>query len=515
MAQMVGAANLAAGLRDAHLACSPVLALTGGPAQGSRTRQQYQQVDDLPVFAPYTKFSASTGRVDRLPDLLHQAFRAATTGKPGPVHVELEGSNGETELAVGDLEVQWDERFSCVPPFRPLPESDAVSKAIRCLGEAERPVIVAGGGVRHSRSSNELLALAEALNIPIATSMNGKDVVPAGHRLSVGVVGLYSREAANRVVSESDLTFFIGSQTGSQTTFDWQVPPPGRRIIHLDIDPTQLGRHYATDVMLQGDAQVTLRALLSEFSRNSAAPDRSAWLDRVDSISRAWHAQAKRHLRSDAVPIRPERLCDDLSRQLPDDAIVVSDTGHAGMWTAAMLDLASPRQDYLRAAGSLGWALPAGLGAKLALPHRPVAIFTGDGGLWYHSAELETARRWNISAVIIVNNNRSLNQEIVPYTQAYDGDLKGRHAELWHFEDVDLARVAEAVGVRSVRITEPGALEAGLAAAFEYAAENRGPILVDVATDMEVTAPLAWAGSDEAAVHNQTAAGMAASRGSA
>ncbi|HEY2201623.1 MAG TPA: thiamine pyrophosphate-dependent enzyme, partial [Solirubrobacteraceae bacterium] len=190
------------------------------------------------------------------------------------------------------------------------------------------------------------------------------------------------------------------------------------------------------------------------------------------------------------VPLRPERLCRELTRLLPPDALVVADTGHAGMWTGGMLDLDSPGHGYIRAAGSLGWALPAALGAALSSPARPVVAFTGDGGLWYHVAELATAVRWGIGAVIIVNDNRSLNQEIHPYTAAYGGRLRGRHGELWKFTDVDLAAVARSMGAIGLRVSDPDRIETTLASAFSQAAEGR-TVLVDAVTDVSATAPLA------------------------
>jgi acetolactate synthase I/II/III large subunit len=183
--------------------------------------------------------------------------------------------------------------------------------------------------------------------------------------------------------------------------------------------------------------------------------------------------------------MRPERLVTALNGLLPDNAIVVSDTGHAGMWTAGYLDLTQPEQGFLRAAGSLGWGLPAGIGAQLARPDAQVVVFTGDGGLFYHLSELETAARWNIPLTVVVNDNRSLNQEINPYTVAYGGALTGRHHELWHFNDVDLAAVAETLGVTGIRVTKPSELEPAMA----RAAEINGPVLIDVVSDIDAVAP--------------------------
>jgi acetolactate synthase-1/2/3 large subunit len=194
-------------------------------------------------------------------------------------------------------------------------------------------------------------------------------------------------------------------------------------------------------------------------------------------------------LKSDAVPVRPERLCAELTRFVPDDAIVVADTGHAGMWMGGMYDLTSPRQSYMRSGGHLGWAFPAGLGAKCACPDRPVVTFTGDAGLWYHIAEIETAARWGINAVSVVNNNASGNQSKRGFDRAYGGSQTEQARELWTFSKINFARIAEEMGALGLRVEKPGeigpAIQAGLKAGR--------PAVIDVVTDIEALAPLAVA----------------------
>jgi len=485
MAQNVGAANLAAGLRDAYLACTPMVAFTGGPYPWSRDRHMYQEIEDLPLFKSVTKFSADVDSIDRLPEILRQAFRAATTGTPGPAHIQLEGHMGELEEQEAILEVIREEQFGSVAPFRPVANDESIKAALDILSKAERPVIVAGGGVRTSGAGAELIAVAELLSIPVITSLNAKEVIPSQHPLSAGFSGLYCRQSANRTVLEADIAFFVGSHTGSQVTNNWQVPPVGTPVIQLDIDPSELGRHYPNKVSLCGDAKVTLSRML-EVAKNIQNVDRHKWLDRVIELVADWREEFEPLLTSDAVPIRPERICGELTRNLPEDAILVCDTGHSGMWTGGFVDLSHPGQGYVRAAGSLGWGLPGALGVSLAQPDRPVLLFTGDGGLWYHISEIETAARWDIDTVILVNNNRSLNQEIDVFKEVYGGELRGNHADLWHFQDLDFVAIAESMGAKGVRVTKPSELPA----AFEQGFSTKGPFIIDVVTDIEVMAPL-------------------------
>jgi acetolactate synthase I/II/III large subunit len=491
MAQTVGAANLAAGLRDAYLAGSPVIAITGGRQPETMYRHVYQEIEDLPMFNTVTKFNAQVDKVERLPDLLRQAFRAATSGAPGPVHLEMRGSHGHVVEEEGDLDLIVEAPFLQYPAFRPEPEGERVREAARVLTEAQRPVIVAGGGVTASQAAPEVVELAKRLWIPVATSLNGKGTIPDDHQLSVGVVGTYSRSCANRVVAEADLVFFIGSHTGSQVTNNWRIPAIGTPVIQLDIDPLELGRNYPNTVSLLGDAKVTLHRLLEVLK---PAALKAEWVQRVEDLVGGWRAEVGPLRDSDAIPMRPERICKEITAFLPPDAVVVADTGHSGIWTGTMLDLKHPGQRYIRCAGSLGWAFPASLGVKCALPDTPVLCFTGDGGFYYHLAELETAARFGINAVILVNNNHSLNQETRLFDAAYGGQQRGRAHEMWQFYETHFAQVAQAMGCFSIRVERPSDLQEALKQAF---AADR-PAVVEVLSDLKALASRPWAPASEA-----------------
>ena len=486
MAQVIGALNLAAGLRDAYLAHSPVIAFTGGREPKNKFRKVYQEVDDVPAFEPVTKFNATVDDVARFPDMVRQAFRAATTGTPGPVHLQFRGNEGQIDAEEAEMEPLVEPQFSRVPPFRPEPDQQSVLAALKTLQDAQRPVIVAGGGVRASGAQRDLVALAEALQIPVATSLNGKDAIPGTHPLSVGVCGSYSRESANRIVNRADLVCFVGTETGGMTTHFWAVPKIGAPAIQIDIDPEALGRNYPLQAGVNGDAKVTLTKMLAAADKASAAK-RKTWIEETQKICAEWRAKYKSALESDAVPVRPERLCHELSKHVPDDAIVVVDTGHAGMWMGGLYDLRSPGQSYIRSAGHLGWAFPAGLGAKCAAPERPVVTFTGDAGFWYHIGEIETAARWKINAVTVVNNNGGGNQSKRGFDRVYGGQQTEQARELWTFRKTNFARIAEEMGALGIRVENANAFPAALAQAL---AANR-PVVIDVVTDIDALAPLA------------------------
>ena len=484
MAQSVGAANLASGLQEPFLGRAPVVALTGRAALVAQQRNAYQEVQHAPLFAAVTKSSASVTTPDQLPRLLRQAFRDATTGPPGPAHLDLLGHQGQViETPDAELKLAPEPAFARIPAYRPTPEPEAVRKAARALLDAERPVIVAGGGVTASGAGPEVVALAERLQTPVATSLNGKATLLETHPLNVGVVGRYSRWCANRVVSEADLVFYVGSSTGELVTNGWTVPAPDTPVIQIDIDPAELGRSYPNVEGLCGDAKATLQMLLAELPARAA----SAWTERAREYVAVWRKALEPLRASDAAPIRPERLCREVSAWLPSNAILVADTGYAAIWSGTMMYLTQPDQRYLRCAGSLGWAFPASLGAKCGAPDRPVVCFTGDGGFWYHLSELETARRCGINTITIVNNNAALGQCAGPIRRLYDG-RSGNPDELCGFSPVNFARVAEEMGCLGIRVERPDEI----APALRKAGAADRPVVLDVVTDVNCPAPDPW-----------------------
>src|SRR5258708_40036967 len=271
MGQVVAALTLAAGLRGAWLAHSPVLAFTGGRDPKTKFRKVYQEVDDVPAFEPVTKWNATVDSADRIPDMVRQAFRVAVSGAAGPVHLQFRGNEGQVDLDETEVEPYCEPQFARVPPFRPEPDAASVRAALALLQRAQKPVIVAGGGVCASGAARELAALAEKLQIPVATSLNGKDSIPGAHPLSVGVVGSYSRESANRTVAAADLVCFVGTETGGMTTHFWAVPKIGVAAIQVDVDADALVRISPLQAAVNGDAKVTLARIFTDADVSTAA----------------------------------------------------------------------------------------------------------------------------------------------------------------------------------------------------------------------------------------------------
>ncbi len=479
LAQSVGAANLAAGLQDAYLGRSPVAAFTGRKPPLYQYRNAYQEIDHNAMYAAVTKFNAQVSGPESLPFVLSQAFRQATTGSPGPVHVDFLGYEGDlTDQAEAELLPAAEPAFGRVPARRPLPEERDLLAAAEALAKADRPVLVVGRGAVVSGAAAEVRRLAEALNIPVACSIDGKQILPESHPLNVGPMGGYGRPCANQVVAEADLVFFIGCGTGDQLTGNWKVPPVGSPVIQLDIDPAEIGRNYPGALGILADARTGLERLAGMLGK---APRRSGgWAGRAQTLVRAWREAVEAQSASDQAPIRSERLCREISAVLPENAVVVADTGYSAIWAGNYIGLDRPGQMFLRAAGSLGWAFPAALGAKCALPDRAVVCFSGDGAFWYHIGELETAARWGIATVTVVNNNSVLGQSQLGIRRAYRED-RGCMEHQYRFTDTNFARIAEDMGAVGIRVEKP----AEIGPAIRRALEMGRPVVVDVVTEAE------------------------------
>jgi len=485
MAQSVGAANLASGLQDAYLGHSPVIALTGRKEPSFQHRNSYQEIAHAPLFSAVTKFSTPVDTTAELPRLLRHAWRSALADPVRPTHLDLNGLQGDViELGQTSAPLELETEARRIPVHRPVADDRDIEAAAKILSSTRRLAIVAGDGAAASGAGPQILALAEALAAPVATTLGARGIIPTRHRLSVGVAGSYSAPPANRIVHGADLVLFIGCDTGDQVTLNWTIPPIETRIVQIDADPMELGRSYPNTTGLVGDPKATVARLVQVVGR----PDRDrAFVDEAERIVADWRESMTPFIQKNTAPIAVERLCAEITKALPADGVLVADTGYSGIWTGTMIDLDTTGQTYLRAAGSLGWAFPASLGAKCAAGDRKVVCFTGDGGFYYHLAELESARRYQIPAVVVVNNNSGFGQNLTG-VRRISGNRPNRGEELIRFGPTDFAKVAASFGVRGIRVEEPGRIAPALAEAL---AANE-PVVVDVVTDLEPRAPEAW-----------------------
>jgi acetolactate synthase-1/2/3 large subunit len=490
MAQSVGAANLASGLQDAWLGRAPVIAFTGHKEPSFQHRNSYQEIPHAPLFAAVTKFSTPVLSTSELPRLLRHAWRAALADTPRPTHLDFNGLQGDViELGQTAEPPVIETEARRIPVHRPVADERDIERAATLLAGARRLVIVAGDGAAASGAGPEVLALAEALQAPVATTLGARGIIPTRHRLSAGVAGSYSAPPANRIVHGADLVLFVGCDTGDQVTLNWRIPAIDTKIVQIEADPLEIGRSYPNTTGLVGDPKATLARLNQIVGR--PARD-SGFADEAARIVADWRAGMAPLVEKNTAPIAVERLCAEVTRALPADGILVADTGYSGIWTGTMVDLNGAGQTYQRAAGSLGWSFPASLGATCAAGARKVVCFTGDGGFYYHLAELESARRCNIPVTVVVNNNSGFGQNLTG-VRRISGNRPGRGEELIRFGPTDFTAVARSFGVRGIRVERPE----DIAPALQQALAADEPVLVDVVTDLEPRAPEPWAPSPQ------------------
>ena len=343
---------------------------------------------------------------------------------------------------------------------RPVADERDIERAAAVLTGARRLVIVAGDGAAASGAGPEVLALAEALAAPVATTLGARGIIPTTHRLSAGVAGSYSAPPANRIVHGADLVLFIGCDTGDQVTLNWT--DTGDR--HQDRadrgrsarNRPQLPEHDRPRRRSEGDRWPASTRSSAGRPATRSSPRKPRGSSPIGAPGwRRWSRRTRRRSPSSGCAPRSPAPC----RR---DGVLVADTGYSGIWTGTMIELNGAGQSYLRAAGSLGWAFPASLGAQCAAGPRKVLCFTGDGGFYYHLAELETARRCRIPATVVVNNNSGFGQNLTG-VRRISGNRPGRGEELIRFGPTDFTEVARSFGVRGIRVEQPAGDRAGAA----------------------------------------------------
>ncbi len=481
-----GALYTVPGVAEANASSVPVIALTSGIDLASEGKGTITELDHHVVYKSITKWSHFVKRYDKIPDALRRAFRVATTGRPGAVHVAFPQEVLNSEVPEGGRDIYAEAACRGYPTYRGRAERSLLEQAAALLIAAERPVVIAGGGVINARAWGELIALAERLSAPVGTTITGKGAIPEDHPLAIGVVGDNGyRDYANRLVAEADLIFYIGCKTGSVTTIKWSLPDPRNapRVIHLDIDPQLIGNNYPTDVGLVGDAQLILADLIAVLGPGGSGGSRGSQAGagvagRIASLRAEWWASVADKAASDQTPLKPHRVMAALSRVLPDDAIVIADAGTPTPYTAAYYDVRRAGRHVIisRAYGGLGYAIPATIGAKIARPDQLVVGLSGDGSFGMCAGELETLARLGLP-VVIVNFNNSCFGWIKAIQSIHSG---GRYFGV-DFSTIDHGAVARAFGMDGTRVERASDLEDTLEAAIR----SGRPTLIDVLTESE------------------------------
>jgi len=470
-----GATNLVTGLIESLNAGTPMIALAGDTNRAHSWKNMTQECRQAEILRPAVKELIRVELTSRVPELLRRAFAVATSGRPGPVLLDVpeDVCHGEHDFASKDFAI--DPTTLSAPARRIRPDRADIARAAALIARAKRPLILVGGGIHLSAGSEALLALAEAQSIPIAHTMSGKGGIACTHPLSAGLFGRYSR-IANELIEASDCLLVVGCKLGEIATKRYALPPDAVPLIHLDILAEEIGRCRAATVALWGDARAGLEdlgeALAAEARR--ARDARAGYVAEIPARMAAWREEAAPRLDSAERPVHMARLCRELNSALPADSILVADGGFAGHWTGLLYDTKSPGRHFIpdRGLASIGYGLPGGIGAALAAPSTPVVAITGDGGFNMMLGELETARRTGVGLTIVVVNNAASG-----YVKALQHAMfRGRYQSS-DLVELDYAAIARAMGCQGMRIEDPDRLSSALR---EGLAERARPTVLDV-----------------------------------
>lgn len=470
-----GATNMLTALAECLNAGSPVVCVVGDTHRDHSWKNMTQESRQVEALRPMCKELIRIESIQRVPELMRRAFMVATTGRPGPVVVDVpEDLMHDTHDFPADA-FEVDARYEAAPALRSRPAADAVVMAAEMLYAARRPIILAGGGVHLSGAAPALHRFVQALGIPVAHTLTGKGAIPCSDPLSAGLFGRYDR-IANRLIEESDVILVIGCKLGEIATKRYTVPAPGKRIIHLDIVAEEFGRTVRPELILWGDARLGIEDLHDAVAHCAIDMKRrfSGWAAEVPARMTKWRGEVADRLQSDEKPINVARLFTEINRVFPADGILVADGGFAAHWAGLLFDTKEAGRRFVpdRGFASIGYGLPGAIGAALAVPGKAVMSVTGDSGFCMVIGDLETARRLNLDFVIVVVNNAASGYVKALQHLVY-GPGKHISADL---EEVNFAKVAEAFGCTGIRVEDPKQLEAVLRKALA----TRGPVVVDV-----------------------------------
>jgi len=455
-APSVGSTHILPGVAEAYKASLPVVFMTSDIPLHLETRNMLTGLDQTSMYSGITKETYTITNPGQIPHTIRRAFRVATTGKPGPVHIRLPYDILQGETVDPDLYSQKD--FTKYPGHRPVAETAKIVEALKLLGEAENPVIIAGQGALYSQAWDELVSVAEMFIAPVGTTINAKGVMPEMHPLSIGVIGARGGTTlSNRVICEADLIFFVGSSTDSAGTDKWTVPgvDTDAKIIQLDISEHEAGNNYDVDVILIGDAKATLGWMLELAN---VSPREMEKLPRIQALINAKEEHSvyvAGLMSSNEKPIHPVRFIKELQDALPDKRCLVMDVGTSAIYTSTFYKVPSAGRSmaYNFAMGSLGYALPTSVGASIARQDHSIATLVGDGSFGLAAAELETISRIGLNNNVIVVNNSSFGWIRAEWKLSY-GDEYVDFAT--NFNEVDYPKIAEGFGLKANRITRPG-----------------------------------------------------------
>ena len=470
-----GATNLVTGLIESLNGGIPIVAITGDTNRSHSWKNMTQECRQVEILRPAVKELIRVEMTSRIPELVRRAFAVATSGRPGPVLLDVpeDVCHGTHDFTVEDFVI--DEATLKAPARRIRPDRAEVERAAKLIAKAKRPLLLVGGGIHLSEGWDALAKFAEAQSIPVAHTMSGKGGIACASPLNVGLFGRYSR-IANDLIEASDCLIVVGCKLGEIATKRFALPPAHIPVIHLDIVAEEIGRCRSAEIALWGDARAGLEDLAEALldSAKVAGGGRTDYLAEIAPRMKKWEDEAAPRLDSRDRPVHMARLCRELNKTLPADTILVADGGFAGHWTGLLYDTKKAGRHYVpdRGFASIGYGLPGGMGACLAAPDRAVVAISGDGGFNMTLGELETARRAGCGLTVIVVNNAASG-----YVKALQHAMMGGRYQSADLNEMDYAAIARTMGCGGIHIEDPEALSSALRQGME---ERDRPTVVDV-----------------------------------
>jgi tartronate-semialdehyde synthase len=477
--------NMITGLYTCMADSVPQICITGQAPTSMLHKEAFQAVDIVDIAKPVTKWAVQVKEPSQLVWTFREAFRVAREGRPGPVLIDL-----PLDVTKSDMDVDFDPRRGGRLPFtQPAPNPNAIRQVVEMILEAERPMLMPGGGVIIADASEELVDVAEYLQVPVTPTYMGKGTIPEDHPLYAGIVGLQTQQRyANALFLESDLVVGIGNRWAERHTGDLDVYRGDRKFIHIDIDPGQLGRVFQPDLAVVSDARLALQEMLYTARDMTPAREPGDWVERVDEL----RSTLLRKTDFDDVPVKPQRAFQEMNEYFDEDAIIVTAIGLYQIFSGQFQKTYKPRH-YLCCgqAGPLGWEVPACIGVKLGRPENLVVGVVGDYSFQFLMEEVAVAVQYRVPYVLVMLNNAYMGlirQAELGYDMNFAVDL-GYEGPANEY-GIDNVGVMEAMGALGRRVTRPEEIKGALEWAVRASEERRVPALVEIICERETNAAM-------------------------
>ncbi|MGI2945834.1 acetolactate synthase 3 large subunit [Vibrio diabolicus] len=456
-----GATNTITGIATAYMDSIPMIVISGNVPNSLIGNDAFQECDIVGVSRPVVKHSFLVKKAEDIPETIKKAFYIATTGRPGPVVIDLPKDVMNPQIK---LPYQYPETLS-MRSYKPTTSGHKgqIKKALKSLLEAKKPVLYIGGGAVISGAHEHILELSDKLNLPVVSTLMGLGAFPGTHKNSLGMLGMHGTYEANMAMHEADLIFGIGVRFDDRTTNNLEKYCPNAKVMHIDIDPSSISKNVKVDLPIVGSAEKVLTTMLGLLAEQEGGNDEdaiTAWWDDIQ----VWRDRNCLAYEKSPERIKPQQVIETLHKLTNGDAYVASDVGQHQMFAALYYPFNKPRR-WINSGGlgTMGFGLPAGMGVKFAMPQEEVVVVTGDGSIQMNIQELSTAMQYDIPVKIINLNNRFLGM----VKQWQDIIYQGRHSNSYMSSVPDFAAIAEAYGHVGIRIETPDQLEEGLQKALD------------------------------------------------